>query len=234
VRAWLAHELYHDIDMVNAQPTLCAQLFARHAIPAPRLKDYVDNRDAILAEVMEDCVVSRDAAEDLFIRTSFTHGCCAAWCTNHRVYSEDLPSFVKAFHAEMRANMREALLHYPICIALQESKDPDSPNPVGWDFAYLCQELERQCLVAMYEAARRDGHTVGALRNGSMLVRRQRGAEALGADVLVRWEQAVSTATGFVVKLAEKPMELNPAFQDNWPAQLCAARRVRPVSVRSR
>jgi hypothetical protein len=52
LRHTLAHNLYHEIDIVNAHPTILRQWCAREHIAVPALEGYVDDRDAKLAELV--------------------------------------------------------------------------------------------------------------------------------------------------------------------------------------
>ena len=93
VRAWLAYKYYHDIDMANAQPTLCLQLFQKNGIDAPCLQEYTVNRAKHLASIMEaagshnnnTAILSRDVAKELFIRVMFG-GTVDKWRQDHRAF----------------------------------------------------------------------------------------------------------------------------------------------------
>jgi hypothetical protein len=77
----------------------------------------------------------------------------------------------------------------------------------------LLQECERMCLVALCEAITAEGLGVSALIHDGLLVQRQQGyGTMLPAEQLRRWERDVEAATGFSVRLAEKPMEDNPLY----------------------
>lgn len=44
IRATLARQFYVDLDIANCQPSIMAQLCAKHGIPTPKLQDYISNR----------------------------------------------------------------------------------------------------------------------------------------------------------------------------------------------
>ncbi len=64
-RAALFADKYHDIDMVNAAPTILAQVLLAADIDCPLLCSYVSHQEQWLRLLMESCGVSRDQAKDL-------------------------------------------------------------------------------------------------------------------------------------------------------------------------
>jgi hypothetical protein len=67
-RAALFADKYHDIDIVNAAPTILAQALLAAGIDCPRLCSYVSHRDEWLGLLMESCGVNRDQAKRLMSR----------------------------------------------------------------------------------------------------------------------------------------------------------------------
>jgi hypothetical protein len=66
IRHTLAHDLYHDLDIVNAAPTILQQWCAKNNIPIPALDDYIANRETQLRELMDvnaGQISSRDDAK---------------------------------------------------------------------------------------------------------------------------------------------------------------------------
>ncbi len=64
-RAALFAENYHDVDVVNAAPTILAQALLAAGIECPLLCSYVSHRDEWLQLLVESCHVTRDEAKDL-------------------------------------------------------------------------------------------------------------------------------------------------------------------------
>jgi len=50
LRNYIAGEFYYDVDMVNCHPSLLLVLTEAHDIVAPKLREYVENREKVLAE----------------------------------------------------------------------------------------------------------------------------------------------------------------------------------------
>lgn len=104
IRAALYKDTYIDLDIVNAYPNF---MFA--ITNGPYLGEYINNRDACIAEVMNSCHVSRDKAKQLFLMIGFG-GNYETW------YSENArgvcPSkFVLNYYNEMQQS-RQTIVKY--------------------------------------------------------------------------------------------------------------------------
>jgi hypothetical protein len=64
-RAALFADKYHDIDIVNAAPTILAQALLAAGIECPQLCHYVSHRDEWLRLLMESCGVDKGKAKAL-------------------------------------------------------------------------------------------------------------------------------------------------------------------------
>ena len=139
VRGTLASRLYHDVDMVNSQPSLCLQLFERRCgLEAPELRRYVEHREDALRQVVDACGhrVDRDRAKELFIRL-LNKGSALTWCRDYSVDSDDLPAFVTRLQREVAANVRAVLARpeHAKYVAHQRSVKPDARDPAASAFA---------------------------------------------------------------------------------------------------
>jgi hypothetical protein len=235
VRSHLARRLYHDLDMVNAAPTISLQIMQAAGLEAPFLEEYVRHRAFYLAQVMDDCGVDRQVAKSVFIVLAFG-GTVPAWCNDHGVLYDTVPDFVLRFAEELGSTMKAVLQRTELgraCTEQQRAKKEAGGlgchNLVGSAFAVLYQDTERRCLSALYSAVLDSGRTVGAFIFDGLLVRRtgmEQGMERdmedtqdmegplpkLHARDLKAWEEAIYTDTGFRVELAEKDMDLDPEY----------------------
>ena len=71
IRHALAKDIYLDIDMVNAHPVLLSQYCDKKNINCKILKDYVDNRDKWLEEIMSFHNCSHDCAKKLVLKLCY-------------------------------------------------------------------------------------------------------------------------------------------------------------------
>lgn len=96
VRHTVSKDIYIDIDMQNAQPTIVCAIAGANNYPLPHLSRYVDNRADILTQVQELHNVDKSTAKQLFI-TLITGGTYEWWIkqnddegTNRITYLDDL------------------------------------------------------------------------------------------------------------------------------------------------
>lgn len=67
VRHTLSEDIYIDIDIVNALPTILTSIARTNEYPLPRMTQYVENRQEILQSIQDIHQVDKQAAKDLFI-----------------------------------------------------------------------------------------------------------------------------------------------------------------------
>ena len=146
IRATLCGELYHDLDIVNAQPTLLLQ-FARkqHGIRMPFLKEYVRNRETVLAGISD----VRGDAKDEVLKVLFGG--------RPRPDSD----FLQALHTEIRGLVSQLVEkpEYKDLWAACRSED----NKYGSFLAHVTQTIERSCMLAMKKALEDMGWSVDVL-----------------------------------------------------------------------
>jgi len=228
VRSWLAFRFYHDIDIKNAHATIAVQLYERLQIECPCLKSYVNNRERILQKVQDACDVTRDAAKEAFIRMNYG-GSLVAWCRDFGVDEDSVPSFLTKYQIETRENAKQLLAHpdFRVYVDAQKNKKPSAPNPASTQFAYVLQDLERQCLDVLIRAIVESGHTVGALLYDGALVMRKQTLPPFSASAdhinlkntphisradITKWENEIKRSTGLDIQLEEKIMELDNSY----------------------
>ena len=71
IRHTLAKNIYDEIDMVNAHPTLLSQYCEKNNIECIFLKDYVDNREIWLNEIIDFHNISRNCAKKLVLKLCY-------------------------------------------------------------------------------------------------------------------------------------------------------------------
>ena len=67
VRHSIAKDMYYDIDMVNAHPTILLQYCEKNGYGCNHLKHYIDNRDDCLQDIMTENEIARDDAKQVIL-----------------------------------------------------------------------------------------------------------------------------------------------------------------------
>ena len=182
-RGTLCSDYYHDIDIVNCHPVLLVQYAKRLGKTLPEVERLVDNRDAFLSAVGG----SRDDAKTEIIRV-FYGG------KNTNEYLAPLALEVRNFTKFLSGVEEHAELW-------KYSKTQD--NIYGCYLSYILQTEERKCMLAMKSSLEAGGWSVDVLAyDGVMVLKRDADLDA----AMRAAEKAVMQATGYDIKLTNKPM----------------------------
>lgn len=191
-RAALAQKYYWDVDMRNAQPTLLQQYAEERGWVCAALKRYNENRDDLIAEMMEELAIERWEAKQRM--TALCFGGTPEGLTSF---------FAHELHPELRKLMENILKenqHKYAWIARR-------PNAYGRMMAYVLQTEERKVLLAMDTALARLGRSMDVYIHDGGLVRKKEGEQRLPEEVLRRVEREVEETTGYKISLAVKEMK---------------------------
>ena len=72
IRHTISKDYYHDIDIINAHPEILYQYCKRYNLETPNLREYIDNRQDILNEIMNKGNITKEEAKKLIL--SITNG----------------------------------------------------------------------------------------------------------------------------------------------------------------
>lgn len=190
VRAALAQKYYHDIDMVNSQPTLLSQLCEKNGWKCDHLNDYVENRASYLEEIMKHNNCDRDAAKTLCISIMFgSKPVC-------------IPPKVKGLVAELDKISTNIIAQYPEVYALCKKKE----NPKASCLANVLQDIEFKILREIDLMLQKRGRSMDVFIHDGGLVRRIDDEKEFPKEILLEISQEVKDSTGFAITLAEKPI----------------------------
>lgn len=188
LRATLCRDVYHDLDIVNAQPAILRTLADKHGRPLPQLAYYVDNREAVLEGIASTCGVSRAEAKKSVIAVLYGG-------TSTLPELRPLATEVREFSRWLSTTDDWAPLW---------ELAPKEERP-GSFLSLVLQNEERRCLLAMSAWMEARGWSVDVLAYDGFMVRRREG-EAVTADLLEGLQAAVLEKTGYCVTIAEKEM----------------------------
>lgn len=192
LRNLLAGPYYVDVDMVNAQPTLLLQVCEMNGWPCEALRGYVENREALLQDVMRALSCSRDDAKEK--ATAIVFGSTAT-----------PPVALLPLATELRSTLLSVQAANPKAAAMLASKR-GSVNLSGCVTAYVLQTIERACVDEMRASLARRGYDMGCIIHDGGLVRKHGDETELPDDILRAVEEDICASTRFRVKLLCKPM----------------------------
>ena len=197
IRAALYGEFYHDVDIVNAQPTILAQYCDKNGWKCEALTDYVLNRDERMKEAQE--FMGGDRAEIKQKINQIIFGGSA----------DGMPEFCLNLYRELdriRQNIWDRNKEKFKSLAKK-------PNFLRSAMAHVLQTEECKCLLAMDRSLSKRGYSLDVLIHDGGLVAKKDDAD-IPEDILRAVEDDIKKTTGYAVRLAVKPMHTTIQFQD--------------------
>ena len=187
-RASLCKDYYHDLDIVNCQPTICCQ-FVKHelGVEMPQLTKYVENRESFLTKLSETNNISREEAKQLVISIiygDFTRDPILIYLSNEvRGISKELSKLPK--YAKLFASVK------------------NEKNIYGSFLSFLLQSEERYCMMAMREFLMQNEWSVDILAYDGVMPRRREN-NGFTEDFLIEMSLHVKEKTGYLIQIKEK------------------------------
>lgn len=198
VRNALATNYYHDLDIVNSQPVILAQLCDRNGWACPLLKRYIETREEVIGDVVE--LLRREGGvreEDL--RDVAKKRIIGLY---NGGTAEGLPPFVREMSEEAYRIRGNVWNHYSEDLKWLAKCDRRTGKAVSWVY----QTEERKCLMAIARALEARGRRMDVLIFDGGLVRKREGEVDLPKAMLREIEEEVFRETGYRIALAVKPM----------------------------
>jgi len=188
LRATLCKDIYHDLDIVNCQPTLLRHLAEQYGKPLPWLSLYVERRDKFLEELQADMECSRADAKEAVIAVLYGG----------------------ASHHPLLRTLSTEIREFATFLATTDEWSPifnltPADNRLGSFLSCVLQNEERRCLLAMNDYMTTEGWEVDVLAYDGFMVRRREG-HPITPDLLEALGAVVRNATGYDIRLAEKDM----------------------------
>lgn len=193
LRSTLCYGRYRDIDIENCHPTLLVQLAKRdYEHDMTVYKFYVDNRGAFLDFLDNHYDIAKMDAKASILSMAYGGGLV-----------QDSPDVLVRMKAE--ADYLIGLLmkderYAPLLDVLKKDK---GKNLKGRFLSFILQTEERKCLLALDDFFTEQGFSADVLAYDGLMIRND---DRLTADVLEEAEAAVKEATGYTIRLKEKPV----------------------------
>jgi hypothetical protein len=204
VRAELSHKLYHDIDIVNAHPTLILSEARRENWACEKLAKYVEDRDGTLARIQEYYGVERPEAKRLCCLLMFGGG-LKNWEVDCKATERDMPEML-ALKREFKGLMRHVWEKYPkrtVFPPKSTDRDKMATNMSAW----VCGH-EYSTLMVMHAVAIEMGESPDVLIHDGMMIRKRPALDEERLSTVMRaMEARVLEKLGYEIKLVEKVME---------------------------
>lgn len=203
IRHELARDIYRDIDMVNAHPTLILQFCKKNKIECAQLEEYVKNREKILKKITDFYEITREQAKKLMLRLCYLGKIAIE--TDDEVEDfepEKKMKILLAFQQEMK-DIASAVCKIESAIFKLVEKDKTKTHKKSATLSIVAQILENNCLMAMKDFFIKNKVKVGVLCFDGMMIDKS----CTGNNILRDCESYVKSKTGYSIKLEEKEMD---------------------------
>lgn len=213
VRNALAQDLYFDVDMENAHCTILYKVCQDKGWVCDKLRDYVENREQVLQNIMEHYGASRKDAKNLMIRMMFL-GYPESWvgetiCEN----STNTMEYALKFKEELHNIAKNVWGSYTELVDIVKKKRKiNETQKLSSCLSLMLQTEEHKILMAIDECLKQNGRSMDVFIFDGGLVRKKDGETDLPENVLRTCEEYVKSSTGYDVKLVVKPMETTLVF----------------------
>ena len=205
IRHTLAHNKYVDIDIANCHPELLKQICDHNKIKTRYLKQYVENREALLEQTQTHYDCSRDDAKRLFIILTY-YGDIDTW----KKSDKEPFDFILDFQNELKAIGVKIIDANP---ALMKTVNKlQKKNETGSAVSIFLQEKERLILECIYNYLVSKEIIVNndcVLCFDGIMIQKNKYYTSL----LDELSKVILDTTGFKLKLTEK--EMNDHYLDD-------------------
>ena len=144
IRHTIAKEFYYDIDIVNCHPIILYQYCNKNNIKTPKLKEYIDDRDKILNEIIEKNQITKEEAKKLILKI-----------TNGGEHNQSKCLFIRDYYDEIK-EIQELICKIPenekyVKIGKKNSDKKNGYNKNGSSVNVLLTDIENNILNCMID-----------------------------------------------------------------------------------
>lgn len=209
IRSVLAQGLLHDLDMVNAHPSILLQLCDEMKIDCPNLRHYVEQRKDCLDDVIKAFSVSYASAKQLFLCLLYG-GTITKWLENVGQGKVATPKFLSEFEEELEQiqdflwNKFGRLQKFEQFLRTKKEQNKRLKSSF---LSIILQILENRALIEMSKCISDAGYSVAVYIFDGLMVKRRNTTDTFPESLLRKCEQTILTKTGLRIKLEEKALE---------------------------
>jgi P4 family phage/plasmid primase-like protien len=199
IRHTIGCDLYYDIDMDNAHPTILLHYCKRNNIsPTTYLEQYISNRDSILSSMGPN----RDNNKQLLLSILNGGG------NNTTINKYQNTDFIYAYQDEL-FNIRDTIckLNPDIVAKIERRKpDPNFPNTQGRVVNVIMCKDENAILMTCYKYLKENEYTINVLVFDGFMMLKQNMSEHDVNSLMRDLETVILNEHNIPIKLSSKPM----------------------------
>lgn len=201
VRHSICRDVYYDIDMKNAHPTLLSYYCHKHGIPCEHLDTYISNRDVLIREMMDYHGFTKDECKkELLVMLN----------GGKRDVSQSL-QWIKDYYDGMRSIHNAIMLREPhylqLAIKSKTYQGKKGYNIEGTTTNYVMCNLENMVLMYMYDFFKLQGISVGVLVFDGLMIEKSLVTSQRLEVLLTECSEGIYKDFGIKIPILEKQMD---------------------------
>lgn len=206
IRHYLADDIYWDVDMVNAHPVILLKICQNKGFCCNYIKQYVDNREFYINELMELTQCGRKQIKELYLSTLNLKD-PNRWCIEYGILTE-LPEHIIGFYNECKKialNLWESEKELKKIVETKKivENHPNKQNKYAQLLSHYLQIEENEILRIICDKFDDLEYEVDVLVFDGCMVRK---CDKNINEALTECEDAIQDATGYDIKLLVKAM----------------------------
>ena len=204
IRHTLAKDKYIDVDIVCCHHQLLLQVCNKNNLKVPYLTYYVNNRENMLKDVMNEYKVSREQAKNLFIRLLY-YGTFHKWAKDNKLINVKISKDLKLFYDEIK-KIGEYIVNDNEDLFLIAQNNKDNYNDMGTTVSYYLQELECNILMEMFNYCKENNYVInnnGVLCADGIMIK----IELYKPSLLEELNKHIKNKCNFDLVFKDKPMD---------------------------
>lgn len=197
IRHTIARDIYYDIDMKNAHPSILSQYCKKNEIDCPLLDEYVNNRDGVINSLTQTYPdVSFNDMKKLLLTIINGGG---------KYEVENMNDWILKFYYEMKNVREQVCKKNPLLVKRARNRKAD--NIEGAATNYLLCIIENDILQSIVKYCDAVGISVGALVFDGLMVYKSSLKFDWSLETFIKEAQEwVKEKTEWDIILVEKPM----------------------------
>lgn len=220
IRVPMAKDHYHDIDVVNCHYTIAYQYAKKRNLPHEHIQFYVENREAVLSDIMDRYKIDRTDAKIALLKIAY--GGYAPECIpdyNSSFDKDNLYDELSGIKEEVDKLSDFIWTDKKEWQKLRLRKDnhclaQSGPNKKFKMLALFLQTEERIILECMDKYFTSIGRSVDVLIHDGCMIRKGENEDDFPNTLLEECEKYIFENTNYSVKLTEKKMVMDWEFSN--------------------
>jgi hypothetical protein len=202
IRHTICKGVLRDWDMANAHPKILEHYCITNNIPCHYLTDYINNREAFLAETVKAMSVSRDEAKQMFLKSINKE--------TETVLADHAPLCLRNCTNQLAAEIIPRIVALNPGLVEEAKKSKKGTKKEGYNIGgsvvnrMMC-DVENRCLKVMEEVAVQAGQEVAVLAYDGLMTIDSTTEDR--SDMIQRMENAIRERIGVSVQIKEKIMD---------------------------